>query len=159
MMRDKQVRQMAIKRLITTIPIPNQDQLQHYLQKEGIIATQATISRDLRELKIVKTHSPSGYKYTIPSVTVSDAITQDEKTQTASGVISIEFSTSLAVIKTKPGYAAMIASMIDIAIGNTIMGSIAGDDTIIIALRDGTQRKHIIKDLSAIVPGLEDKLI
>ncbi len=53
----------------------------------------------------------------------------------------------------------MIASMIDIAIGNTIMGSIAGDDTIIIALRDGTPRKHIIKDLSAIVPGLEDKLI
>lgn len=148
---------MAIKRLVSTNAIANQDQLQKFLKKEGIDATQATLSRDLRELRIIKSHTDeAGYHYMVPSVSM-EKHGLAEQANSIAGILSVEFSSFMAVIRTKPGYAGMVASMIDDTIGHTIMGTVAGDDTVFIALRDGTSKETILDNLEKIAPGISQK--
>jgi transcriptional regulator of arginine metabolism len=80
-----------------------------------------------------------------------------EQANSIAGILSVEFSSFMAVIRTKPGYAGMVASMIDDTIGHTIMGTVAGDDTVFIALRDGTSKETILDNLEKIAPGISQK--
>jgi transcriptional regulator of arginine metabolism len=113
-------------------------------------------------LKIVKAPDPhGGYIYLLPKEQFD---TRKSKTITGSnfladGFISIDFSVNMAVIKTKPAYASSIAAAIDEAVTFEILGTIAGDDTIFLVLREGVEKGDLIEFLEKIMPNIKGKLI
>lgn len=108
----KFVRHEEIRRIIQERDITNQDMLLEILNAKGINVTQATLSRDIKELKIVKGHLANGeYAYQLNNV---DVVTSEQDVfQTAFKLLSIEFSGNVGVLKTSPGFAMAIASEID----------------------------------------------
>ena len=150
-MKTKQERHEAICRIIHQEEISNQEELLNRLTKEGFNITQATLSRDIRSLKIVKAHGTNGnYAYKRPRAVVP-TIDNTPKAIHSDSLPSIEFSGHLAVIKTKPGYAMGIASDIDSQSPKEILGTIAGDDTILIIPREGYSRDSVVKALSRFI--------
>ena len=158
-MYDKKSRQNTIRELVTAGMVHSQEELQELLSERGFAATQATLSRDMKEIGVVKMHDPEyGYSYRIP---FQGEHPQSRMHQAASldGVVSIEFSSSLAVIKTRPGFANVIAAIIDAAGHDTLMGTIAGDDAVLLALRERFSRDEVLASLSQVLPGIQNKLI
>ena len=140
----KEQRQRIISQIITNEIIRNQDDLIKSLADKGIFVTQATLSRDMKELKIVKTHDENLlYVYALPDET-SSAVPETNDSMT----LSIEFSGNLAVVKTRPGYAMAVAFEIDKHSPREIAGTIAGDDTILIIPREGFSREHVAAALA-----------
>ena len=129
-----------------------------YLEKEGIKATQATISRDLTQLKIVKMHNPDDNSafFSVPSDSLHVV---PDITHSVSGIVSIDFSMPICVVKTSPGYANMIGAVIDTKCGDMIMGSVAGDDTLFIALKQGITVEDVTTHLAEKIPGAETKFL
>ena len=136
----KKQRLSAIENIIRTEVIRSQDDLQKSLIGKAFDVTQATLSRDIRQLKIVKTHDSEGrYVYILPDMAI-----QEPRLPTALLDESVvEFSGNLAVIKTRSGYAMGLASDIDDHAPEEILGTIAGDDTILVIPRDGYTRTQV----------------
>jgi transcriptional regulator of arginine metabolism len=112
-MNKKTERIEVLKQLIMTNKAASQEDLCAMLKAKGIITTQATLSRDLKDLKVSKSpDSVGGYKYSLPTY-VDESAAFDHLSVSPVGIRSIEFSGQLAVIKTKPGYANMVGSIID----------------------------------------------
>jgi len=147
----KKYRQKTIKEIISKNEINNQDVLLNILLEKGFVLTQATLSRDMKDMKIIKAPTSKGvYIYQL-----SDKISalQEESTTISSyGFVSIEFSGQLAVIKTRPGYAMGIASEIDQKATDTIIGTVAGDDTILLVPREGISREAVKISLASFIP-------
>lgn len=144
--------------LISSTELSSQDEVLKALAKEGFQLTQATLSRDMKQLKVAKAASMSGkYVYVLPNETMYKRVTTPrratEMLQT-SGFVSINFSGQLAVIKTRPGYASAIAYNLDSHELPGILGSIAGDDTIFLAIRQGVTEEEVIQGLSMIIPDI-----
>lgn len=141
----KKERLEMICKLISTESINNQEQLSKRLCEMGFVVTQATLSRDIKQLKVIKVHDANGmYVYQLPNkiaVPLSKAPVQKNHS-------NIEFSGNLAVIKTRPGYAMGIASDIDTHAPKEILGTIAGDDTILVIPREGFSRENIVDALA-----------
>lgn len=157
-MYDKNSRQNTIKELVRAGMVHSQEELQTLLNERGFAATQATLSRDMKALGVVKMHdSEHGYSYRIPFMN-SEKQAASSQDSSANGVTSIEFTSSFAVIKTRPGYASVVAAIIDSSVQDVIMGTIAGDDTVLTILREQYSRIDVIKSLSAAVPGIENKI-
>ena len=113
-MKNKQNRLNAIKFIIANERIGNQEELLKRLYAQGFDLTQATLSRDLKQLKVAKTAASDGsYIYILPSSPLYKRITKGKlvhEDQVRSGFVSISFSANIAVIKTRPGYAGGIVS-------------------------------------------------
>ena len=130
----KNARQQKILELIEAYDIDTQETLIEKLLEEGIVATQTTISRDIRELKLIKGMSANGgYKYILPGAKKEMNIPVFNSVLTDS-VLKIEAACNIVVIKTYPGMANAAAAAIDSIFRHEILGSIAGDDTIIAVL-------------------------
>jgi len=139
-MSAKKQRFSAIEKILRSEIIQSQIDLQKSLTDKGFDVTQATLSRDVRQMKIVKTHFRGGlYRYILPDMASEELLSStplfDEST--------LEFSGNLVVIKTRPGYAMGIASDIDDHAPDEILGTIAGDDTILVIPREGFSRVQI----------------
>ncbi|MDR0349605.1 MAG: ArgR family transcriptional regulator [Tannerella sp.] len=142
-MNTKEQRLYTIQKIIRTEIIRSQEDLLNSLIKKGFNVTQATLSRDIKLLNIIKQHDGNGlYVYTLP-----EPASSAENAAKETGLLNIEFSGNLAVVKTRPGYAMGIASDIDMHAPREILGTIAGDDTILIIPREGFDRKEIAKAL------------
>lgn len=147
-MKNKLDRLKVIKEVVTDNKISNQDDLLKILKDRGFELTQATLSRDLKRLKITKSPTESGeYCYIINPVMPS----QKKGEIKIIGSNSLEFSGQLAVLKTRSGYAGGIAAEIDSRASSAILGTIAGDDTILIIPREGFSRSEITKILSNVI--------
>ncbi len=158
-MKVKTQRLATIKNIISRQSVSSQEELLSLLEKEGFMTTQATLSRDLKFLKVAKIpHTDLGYVYELPQglAKMSEEVHEDFP---VSGVESIDFSGNMAVIKTRPGFANSIASVIDSHDPYEILGTIAGDDTILLINREGISKGHIIEVLSLFIPGLKEKLL
>ncbi len=143
-MSTKKERLEAICGIIRTMRISNQEELQKGLESKGFSVTQATLSRDIKQLKVAKVHDGQGdYVYRLPEENVSEN-TNLEDTEKP----NIEFSGNLAVLRTRPGYAMGIASDIDNHAYNEILATIAGDDTILVIPRNGISQERVIAVLS-----------
>lgn len=146
-MSEKSYRQQVIKDLVSNQEIGSQDELMQHLSLNEIIVTQATLSRDLRELKISKLPNAKGeYFY---------KLTEVEQKFNSSDTETISFTHNLAVVKTQPGFATRIALEIDQIPNSEIMGTIAGDDTIFIALRENYNKPHIENFIQKIIPNIK----
>lgn len=157
-MKVKNSRMEALKMLISSMELGSQEEVLQALEKEGFKLTQATLSRDLKQLKVAKAASMNGkYVYVLPNDTMYKRITKPrtamEMLQT-SGFVSISFSGNMGVIKTRPGYASSIAYNIDNSDSPNIIGTIAGDDTIFIVIKEGAPIDAVIEDLSVIIPNI-----
>ena len=157
-MKIKNSRMEALKMLISSMELGSQEEVLQALEKEGFKLTQATLSRDLKQLKVAKAASMNGkYVYVLPNDTMYKRITKPrtamEMLQT-SGFVSISFSGNMGVIKTRPGYASSIAYNIDNSDSPNIIGTIAGDDTVFIVIKEGSPIDAVIEDLSVIIPNI-----
>ena len=158
-MKVKTNRMEALKMLISSKELSSQDEVLQALLNEGFRLTQATLSRDMKQLKIAKAASMNGkYVYVLPNETMYRRIPSPQaalKMLQTPGFISINFSGNMAVIRTRPGYASSIAYNIDNSNIDSILGTIAGDDTIFIVTKEGSAREDVINGLSNIIPGLD----
>ena len=140
-------RMESVKRIIRESRISSQEQLLTELQKEGFDVTQATLSRDLKQLKVAKvSDGADGYMYSIPGYNkprtasaVSSVYIEDLKR----GFMSIAFSGNMCMIKTLVGHANSAAAAIDNLSIPGILGTVAGDDTIFVLLGEGAKKSEI----------------
>lgn len=157
-MKIKTSRMEALKMIISSQELGSQEEVLKALAKEGFTLTQATLSRDLKQLKVAKAASMNGkYVYVLPNETmykrISSPLSANEMLQTP-GFLSINFSGNMGVIKTRPGYASSIANNIDNGALTTILGTIAGDDTIFIVKKDGVTEEQVLEGLKGIIPNI-----
>ena len=146
----------ALKMLISSMELSSQEEVLRALEAEGFQLTQATLSRDLKQLKVAKAASMNGkYVYVLPNETMYKRVTTPRKATEMlqrSGYISVNISGQLAIVKTRPGYASASAYDIDASDSDYILGTIAGDDTIFVAIREGVTRGQILRVLSYVIP-------
>lgn len=158
-MKSKNNRLDAIKMIISSKEVGSQEELLQELLKEGYSLTQATLSRDLKQLKVAKAASMNGnYVYVLPNNTMYKRMTEQHSATEMlrfNGVVNLEFSGNLAVIKTRPGYASSVAYDIDNHNFEEILGTIAGDDTILLVMREGSSRTSVLDALSFIIPNVK----
>lgn len=159
-MKNRVQRQLEIRRIIAKGNVHSQEELLNRLKLKGFDLTQATLSRDLKFLQVAKVPHPlNGYIYIIPDDGQQDVKPVRSKDNfLAEGFKGLEFSGNLAVMKTLPGYASTIAAVIDSARQWEILGTIAGDDTILIIRREGTTNTDLINALVSIIPKLKNKI-
>jgi transcriptional regulator of arginine metabolism len=157
-MKDKKNRLEALRLIISSQQMGSQEELLNALQNEGFNLTQATLSRDLKQLKVAKAASMRGnYVYVLPNDTMYKRVTTPHTVREmmqVPGFLSINFSGNMGVIKTRPGYASSIAYNIDNNHINEILGTIAGDDTIFIVIKQGVTKDEVIEALSEVVPNM-----
>lgn len=133
----KSQRQAKILEIISNKNIETQEQLLAELQAEGFRGTQATISRDIKELRIVKELTSLGaYRYTISNSDLGSTFSARLNTIFRECVISVDYAQNIIVVRTLPGLASAAGSAIDAMNLNTIVGTLAGDDTVMIVMRD-----------------------
>ncbi len=157
-MKIKKNRLETLRMIISSQELGSQEELLNALQKEGFKLTQATLSRDLKQLKVAKAATMNGnYVYVLPNVTMYKRVStphQIKEMMQVPGFLSINFSGNMGVIKTRPGYARSIAYNIDNSEIPQIIGTIAGDDTIFIVIKQGVNEEEVITALSEVVPNL-----
>ncbi|MBP3353415.1 MAG: ArgR family transcriptional regulator [Bacteroidales bacterium] len=155
-MKNKVERIQKIKEIISSTKIESQGQLLDILIEEGYDLTQATLSRDLKRMRIAKVGDGcGGYSYILPGQNVAKTLNGPHPSTTvpaSNWFVSIDFSGQFCVIKTRPGYAGGIALDIDAKEAHQIMGTIAGDDTILVILRGGVRKKELTNILKDIIP-------
>lgn len=145
-MKNKRNRLQIITEILRSKVVGSQEELLKLLQDRQCDVTQATLSRDLKLLKVAKTPLSNGlYKYVLPVYNKPLSVQPTANPTISYGaVLSIEFSGQLAVVKTKPGYASAIAWDIDNKATEEVLGTIAGDDTILVVPREGITREDIL---------------
>jgi transcriptional regulator of arginine metabolism len=130
----KEERQAKILELICEEDVETQDDLIRKLQIAGFHVTQATVSRDIRELKLVKGASPrGGYRYILPAK--QSKSTPDFSSSLTTSIVHVDYARNIVVVKTFPGMANAVAACIDSMHLTEIIGSVAGDDTILAVVR------------------------
>ena len=160
-MKIKNSRLDAIRLILSTQEVGSQEELLNELAKEGFTLTQATLSRDLHQLRVVKTVGVQGkYRYVLtrPHQYRHDG-TEGEMRPIApvmevNGFLSIKFSGNIAVIRTKPSYASTLAYHIDAYNFPEVVGTIAGDDTVMLVVSENATRGAVLKALRSLIPNL-----
>ena len=156
-MKERQSRLKAIKTLIKNNTIESQDDLLSLLLKEGFDVTQATLSRDLKLLKVGKVpDGKSGYMYAMPGDDEngeSEAIYVQDFLR---GYVSIDWSGNIVVIKTFPGHANTVCNAIDNLNMDEVLGTVAGDNCMFACLREGITGKDFMAKLRKHIPGIEE---
>ena len=143
----KVVRQDKIKELIEQYEIETQEELGKRLQECGFQVTQATISRDIREMRLAKKPSESGKSIYTMNIRPEATVDSNYIRILGDAVLSIAQAENIIVIKTVSGMAMAVAAAIDALQINEIVGCIAGDDTIMCAIRHTSQVEQVIQRL------------
>lgn len=133
----KTQRQAKIMEIISTHNVETQEQLQEELQNAGFRCTQATISRDIKELRIVKELTSFGtYHYTTSSTELSGSFSSRLNMIFRECITGFDYAQNMIVIHTLPGLANAAASAVDAMNMSVVLGTLAGDDTVFIVMRD-----------------------
>ena len=153
-MKNKSERLLQIRKLIASEKISSQEEMLSLLKEKGFSMTQATLSRDLKYLRVSKVHDEEkGYIYFLSEMEQPEGYTPWSGFL-IEGFVSLEFAQGLGIMKTLPGYANSIGSAIDSMNLHEIAGTIAGDDTIVLIPRDGSRKTDIVSQLARVIPGI-----
>ncbi|MCL2093896.1 MAG: ArgR family transcriptional regulator [Treponema sp.] len=155
-MKERQIRQKMVQKLVKTHKIKSQEELLGYLQREGFLVTQATLSRDLKTLKVGKVSDGQGaYIYFLPGEEareIEGAYIQDF----LKGYISIEWSGNTVIVKTYSGHSDPVSLALDNLNFEEVLGTIAGrDNTVAVFLRQGVSGEDFMKRLKQSIPELD----
>lgn len=155
-MKERFERLKVVKKIIKYNRIDSQETLLGFLEKEGYSVTQATLSRDLKLLRVGKiADGHSGYYYTLPG---DEERRESEKTYLQDflrGYVSIDFSGNIAVIRTLTGHADSVAIALDNLMFEGVIGTVAGDDTVIAVLAEGISSQDFLQIMREKLPQLE----
>lgn len=152
-MKSRTQRLKAIETIVADLRLYSQDELSRELEKQGFEVTQATLSRDLRLLRVNKVSDGEGYYYALPD---SEEVTEEEYQQDfLRGYLSMDCSGNLVVIKVLPGHAGSVAWAIDNLELYGVLGTVAGDDTILVILKEGVHFGPFKTALKERIPGWE----
>jgi transcriptional regulator of arginine metabolism len=145
-LRDQHLRKRLILSIISSEKVHNQCELREKLKAAGIEVTQATLSRDLKFLGVVRVFDPErGYVYTVSQSGQSSDL--DLREELIRGIKDIKFSGNLAIIKTKLGHATGVAYEIDQLKIPDILGTIGGDDTLLVVFKENGDHDSFLKAL------------
>ena len=147
----KTKRQSRILELIRNHDIETQEELQAYLEKDGFAVTQATVSRDIRDMKLTKVSTNGGRQKYKALHEASEDLSEKYVRVLKDGYISMDMAQNILVIKTVSGMAGAVCASIDAMNIHEIVGSIAGDDTIMCAIRTTEDTVAIMKKLRRII--------
>ena len=157
-MKERSTRLKAVRKLIKNNRIESQDELLQLLQKEGYEVTQATLSRDLKLLRVGKvSDGQSGYVYTLPEEADSRENEQIYVQDFLRGYVSIDYSGNIVVIKTFGGHADSVSNALDALNMDEILGTVAGDNCIFACLREGLTGKDFMAALKKIIPDIDEE--
>ncbi len=151
------MRLQVIRMIVGNQAIESQDELMVEMDKAGFACTQTTLSRDLKQLRISKVRARDGRSvYALPSENhYVPAPSREEINQSKWGV---QFSGQLMVVHTPPGHASMVAYDIDCARQTLFLGTVAGDDTVLVVLAEEAQRPDVLQLIQEIIPSLRGKI-
>lgn len=145
-------RQMKILEMIRNHAIETQDDLADLLRADGIDVTQATVSRDIKELKLVKVPAGDGsYRYSLPAESAGVDQLQKLSRYMVDAVISIDYTKNLVLVKCLPGTANAVAVIMDKIQWPEIVGTLAGDDTILVITREEAQAPDMVARLRGLM--------
>ena len=156
-MKERNERLQSIKKIIRDHRITSQDDLLAHLHGMGFRITQATLSRDLKLLQVGKiARGGDGYHYTLPSEEELRDSEANFNKDLQRGYVSLEFSSNIGVMRTLTGHADSVAIALDNLFTQYVIGTIAGDDTVIIVLRAESDAVLLQNKLRESIPGIED---
>ncbi len=145
-------RQAKILQLIEQYDIVTQEEMSQRLQDAGYITTQATVSRDIKDLRLIKVLTASGtYKYAVPSDNQTASFSSRLRNIFKESVTQVDSAKNIVVIKTLPGLAHAAASAIDNMSVENVVGTLAGDDTVMIVMRDDESARVFCDDTSELL--------
>lgn len=147
----KTKRQTKMLELIKKHDIETQEELSDYLQKEGYQVTQATVSRDIRELKLTKVAMSNGRQKYAALTEANEDLSEKYTRVFRDAFVSMDMAQNILVIKTVSGMAMAVCAAIDSLKWNEVVGSIAGDDTIMCVIRSTDDAVKIMDKISKIV--------
>jgi len=139
----KQSRHFAIREIISGKSVASQDELRIELKKKGFDVTQATLSRDLKDLGVGRVAFGDGMKYVLQPAAEAQIL----KPLVGAQVLSIKANESMVVIRTLPGSANVIGEFLDALNNDDIIGTIAGDNTLLVIPKSQRQAAHVVKFL------------
>ncbi len=146
----KPQRQHRIQRLLEENAVSTQEQLVDLLSADGVVATQATVSRDLEDIGAVKVRVPGGETvYAVPALP-KDAVAPEEHLRRVCSewVVEVSHSQNLVVLRTPPGSAHVVGSALDRAGLPEVLGTVAGDDTLLLVAAESTTGKNVARRIS-----------
>lgn len=145
----KNERQAKILEIIKAEPIETQEQLQQYLQDMGIVCTQATISRDIKQLHLIKEPIGQGkYRYAISIQRKRLNIADKLRTIFRESIVGVDYAQNIVVIKTMSGLASAAATALDSMRIGGVVGSVAGDDTVLLVVRDTESARELCDEIT-----------
>ena len=154
----KTERLLAIEKIIRETKINSQEEILNKLKRKGMPCTQATLSRNLRQLGVCRIPDGSGgYRYSLPDVSTANT-DLSAKFSILPVIRDIIEAKGMFVIKTLPGAASSVALFIDNAGRYEIAGTIAGDDTLLLIPRDGITSNQLHACLEVVMPGLHNQI-
>ena len=156
-MKERLTRLKTIRKLIKNYRRESQDTLLAYLEKEGYEVTQATLSRDLKLLKVGKVSDGStGYVYSLTGEEERQESEQIYIQDFLRGYVSIDWSGNIVVIKTYPGHANTVSSALDNLNMDELLGTVAGDNCLFACLRQGVTGNQFMAELKRRIPEIDD---
>lgn len=156
-MKERQQRLQLIRRILKERRITSQEQLLGFLQREDFNVTQATLSRDLKLLKVGKVSAGAeGYAYTLPSEEERRESERSYVEDFQRGYVSFALSGTVAVVRTLTGHADSVAIALDNLGVPEVLGTVAGNDTVLAVVREGTTKDALLSALRAKVEDLEE---
>lgn len=150
----KQKRQEKILEIISNNDVDTQGRLMELLKESGFSATQATLSRDIRELRLVKVMTDTGiYKYDVPTQEKVTEMSSKFRSIFSEAVISVDYAFHIVVIKCHVGMASAACAALDNMKIRDVVGSLAGDDTIFVLLRNEQQALKLMNEIRQNIKG------
>ncbi len=149
----KNSRHELILRLVQENSISTQEELQRLLAEHGCKVTQATVSRDINELALLKTCTAAGqYKYTVPKLAQTTSADNGAfYSILTEGVVSVDYALNTVVVKCHTGMAQAVCAKLDSTGVENVVGTLAGDDTIFILMRTERDAARLLKELELVI--------
>jgi len=144
---DKRKRHAAILELVGGQPVGSQEELRVLLHRRGWDVTQSTLSRDLRELRLARVPTPEGVRYTVADGTISSAARPALDALLPQLLTRVDGVGELIVVRTVPGGAQPVASALDGESWPDVLGTVGGDDTILVVCRSAAARERLERRL------------
>jgi transcriptional regulator of arginine metabolism len=148
----KSQRQAKILEIISKQNVETQEQLLSLLQEAGFRGTQATISRDIKELRIVKELTSVGsYRYAVSSNELAGTFSSRLNTIFRECIVSLDYAQNIVVLHTLPGLASAAGSAVDTMNFSSVLGTLAGDDTVMIVMRDTAAAAAFCSEVKSLI--------